>query len=617
MELNWPKQVDDGQTQLLELMEEQSKAMRLLVEDICSRLKEGSVQESRPSQMVGKRMSNCVAVKPKIAISDNFDPAPPSPGAPTSPGWCGNGSMGSYPGQSGQSGDEDAMSNASSSLASFIDDEGMQAAIQKQNTDRVDGRDSKQDGGTPSTPRLRTGKTMEAFLSENPQAPSMEKDGRFRYLLDYLAGGLVLLNSLVMLLEFELEGNANGKKIGISDTSDQAWNSSMPVFRALDVSFVVVFLLEWIFRLYLDRMQFMLDFANWFDTLCVVSGVVDMILRYSLEDASEASRSVVILRLMRALKSLRAIRMVRSLRFFRGLRVLVRACQCFLPSLCWSMVLLGVFMTMGALMMGNLLQAFILDEGLLEEDRHWIWERYGTAYRATYTLFEITFAGNWPVSVRPVLEKASHAFVIFFVLYVTVVVFAVIRVISAVFLKDTFDAAQNDAEQLVIDKLRLKSQYISKLERIFRAIDAEGEGVVTEDRLMQILANPKVAAYFQTLDLDVHEGRALFHLLDNGDGEVTLEEFIDGIMRCKGTARAIDQVAMHADLKQLNRRIGKLYKDVHLMMKQNNPDALRGFSHDHRGHRQAEHLKVFRIDASMSMSPDGASWTSPRRTSLS
>ena len=33
-------------------------------------------------------------------------------------------------------------------------------------------------------------------------------------------------------------------------------------------------------------------------------------------------------------------------------------------------------------------------------------------------------------------------------------------------------------------------------------------------------------------------------------------------------------------------------QDVHSMMKQNNPDALRGFSHDHRGHRQAEHLKA-------------------------
>ena len=41
--------------------------------------------------------------------------------------------------------------------------------------------------------------------------------------------------------------------------------------------------------------------------------------------------------------------------------------------------------------------------------------------------------------------------------------------------------------------------------------------------------------------LELCAGRALFHLLDNGDGEVTLDEFIDGIMRCKGNARAIDQ----------------------------------------------------------------------------
>eukprot|EP00913_Durusdinium_trenchii_P028265 g26494.t1 len=74
----------------------------------------------------------------------------------------------------------------------------------------------------------------------------------------------------------------------------------------------------------------------------------------------------------------------------------------------------------------------------------------------------------------------------------------------------------------------------------------------------EILSNDKVAAYFQTLDLDVHEGAALFHLLDNGDGEVTLDEFIDGIMRCKGPARAIDQVAMHADLKQLDIKLAKM-----------------------------------------------------------
>mmetsp|Transcript_22864 Transcript_22864/g.52962 ORF Transcript_22864/g.52962 Transcript_22864/m.52962 type:complete len:100 (+) Transcript_22864:2-301(+) len=84
--------------------------------------------------------------------------------------------------------------------------------------------------------------------------------------------------------------------------------------------------------------------------------------------------------------------------------------------------------------------------------------------------------------------------------------------------------------------------------------------MITEDRLATILSNPKVVAYFQTMDLDVHESRVLFHLLDNGDGEVTLEEFIDGIMRCKGPARAIDQVAMHSELKQLDAKVGYLVR---------------------------------------------------------
>ncbi|OLQ14221.1 hypothetical protein AK812_SmicGene1705 [Symbiodinium microadriaticum] len=281
-------------------------------------------------------------------------------------------------------------------------------------------------------------------------------------------------------------------------------------------------------------------------------------------------KNIVLLRLVRALKALRAIRMVRTLRLFTGLRLLVKACQCFLPSLGWSMVLLGVFMSMGALVLGTLLQvpeAWFGDWGnrssylayscsmpsricfpdLLERKRgieknalsfspldrrrSWkiqlrmlalpapVWMRYGTAYRALYTLYEITFAGR----------------------YITIIVFAVIRVISAIFLKDTLDAANNDAEHLVVERLRKKAEYVEKLEQVFHAMDDSGDGMITEERLTNILANPVAKAYFQTLDVDIYESAALFHLLDNGDGEVTLEEFIEGIMRCKGQARAIDQ----------------------------------------------------------------------------
>ncbi|CAJ1453675.1 unnamed protein product, partial [Effrenium voratum] len=134
------------------------------------------------------------------------------------------------------------------------------------------------------------------------------------------------------------------------------------------------------------------------------------------------------------------------------------------------------------------------------------------------------------------------------------------QVITAVFLKDTLDAAHNDAELRMAEGLRKKAEYVEKLAGIFQAIDETGDGLITEERLTFILENPKVKAYFQTLDVDVHEGAALFHILDDGDGECTLEEFIGGILRCRGPARAIDQVAMMADLKQLDKKISKIVK---------------------------------------------------------
>jgi len=231
------------------------------------------------------------------------------------------------------------------------------------------------------------------------------------------------------------------------------------------------------------------------------------------------------------------------------------------------MLLLAVFMCMGALILGNLLQDYIRDGAQSMVDRQWVWERYGTTYRATYTLYEITFAGNWPTNVRPILDKVSHAFVIFYLLYINVIVFAVIRVISAIFLKDTLDEANNDAQHLVLDRMRKRAVYVERLEAVFHAIiehDGQDKNVLTEKRLVEILADPKVKAYFSTLEIDVQESAALFNLLDNGDGMVTLEEFINGIMRCKGPARAIDTFALHSDVKQLDAKLRALMRMTHL-----------------------------------------------------
>ncbi|CAJ1329123.1 unnamed protein product [Effrenium voratum] len=137
------------------------------------------------------------------------------------------------------------------------------------------------------------------------------------------------------------------------------------------------------------------------------------------------------------------------------------------------------------------------------------------------------------------------------------------------------------------------------LSGVFRDIDESGEGLITEDVLNRVLANPKVRAYFQTLGLDVHEGTALFHLLDNGDGEVTLDEFIGGIMRCRGPARAIDQVALQADFKKLDLKLVKIMH--HLEMRE---ETLSQASQE-RQIRRAESVRIFSFDASVEL---GRAW---------
>ncbi|CAK9057053.1 unnamed protein product [Durusdinium trenchii] len=372
--------------------------------------------------------------------------------------------------------------------------------------------------------------------------------------MDQVASVLVFLNAVVMLLDFEMSGRATGSLLGMND--GPYW-TSQGLFRALGITFDVLFTVELALRIAIEGYGFVKDAANLFDSVLVTAGLAEHFLLLIIPEEPVGSQ------LMRALSSIRAVRMLRAFRFSQGLKLLLNACQSFITSLCWSMVLLGVVMVVASLIIGNLLQDYLRNEEVSLEDREKIWRFYGTAYRSWYTLYEITFAGNWPTMARPVLDKVNHGFVVFFVLYITIIVFALIRVITAVFLKDTLDAANNDAELRMAEGLRKKAEYVEKLEGIFQAIDDTGDGMITEERLTFILDNPKVKAYFQTLDVDVHEGAALFHILDDGDGECTLEEFIGGILRCKGPARAIDQVAMMADLRQLDKKLSKLIQGLH------------------------------------------------------
>eukprot|EP00434_Breviolum_minutum_P001320 symbB.v1.2.001161.t1/scaffold60.1/size581591/1 len=356
---------------------------------------------------------------------------------------------------------EDAAMNGSTQGVIQASEAG--SSLFRQLSPRIYGNSS---GGSPSSPSMYGLPTsisgmlpMTADDNMRPGAQSLRTGGELRKYLDFSAGILVTLNFFFMCWELQWEGENLGALMGLAGYRPQ----DLLALRGLEVVFSFLFQIELALRVYADRWDFLFQLANWFDAVLVLNSFVEMYIFfvYTLQGHQDYFLEMT----FRGVATLRTIRIMRAMRLFRGLRLLLKACHAFLPTLAWSMVLLGVIMSTSGLLVGRMLQYFIAEEDEELEDRIWVWNRYGTAYRSIYTLYEITFAGNWPSNVRPILEKVSHFFVLFFVLYITIVVFAAIRVITAVFLKDTLDAAQNDADHQLAENLKKRAQYVTKLER--------------------------------------------------------------------------------------------------------------------------------------------------------
>merc|ERR1719217_1826545 len=103
------------------------------------------------------------------------------------------------------------------------------------------------------------------------------------------------------------------------------------------------------------------------------------------------------------------------------------------------------------------------------------------------------------------------------------------RVIAAIFLKETLAAAAHDNE-IVMAEVNRDPKFISQLRTIFMEVDHDKNGVITVEELKHMMHDEKVIDYLKVLGLHAHEVRGLFVLMDDGDNEITFAEFLAGVM---------------------------------------------------------------------------------------
>jgi len=364
--------------------------------------------------------------------------------------------------------------------------------------------------------------------------------------LDSIVGVLIILNSLCMFIQLQFQGFKGGVKLGLEvDSGVHAWDKSKSLFLFLEHAFNLLFVMELLAKLYVFRWTFIRDLTNVFDALIVLATSLDVYVFTPTGFATGAN--VTFVRMVRTVRIIRTLRLARTMRLFRQLHVLVGTVLSSFMALIWSMVLLGICMIISAIFLCQALRPFVLDEDEDEDARKWVYEHYGTSFKSLYTMFEVTFSGGWPNYARPLVEHVSWWYRLYFLFYVSTVVFAMIRIITALFLKETMEAATADAEFMIAETLRDKEKYAKKLRQLFEAVDEEGTGKVPLETFKQVLGDPAARSYLQMLELEVQDIANLYNVLDDGDGHLTYDEFTTGVMKLRGQARAYDVITiLHA-----------------------------------------------------------------------
>merc|ERR550514_1169283 len=154
------------------------------------------------------------------------------------------------------------------------------------------------------------------------------------------------------------------------------------------------------------------------------------------------------------------------------LRILMISITASVGALIWSFVFLLFVMIAGSIVVTTLIQDSIMDPDGDAEIQQACYDYFGRFSHSMITIWEITLAtGAWATTGRLLIFNISEWYVLFFVPYVWGVSFAVLRVITALFIKETLQAAGPDPEVALVKRKKKTAKEHEMLRMLFDEAD--------------------------------------------------------------------------------------------------------------------------------------------------
>lgn len=249
------------------------------------------------------------------------------------------------------------------------------------------------------------------------------------------------------------------------------------------------------------------------------------------------------LRLFSVLRVLRVFNVLDHLECATELHLLLTSMHGSLHSLAWAALFMLVPMFVFAMGLTQEVADFRMSSGHTDEELKDLIFYYGSIDRSMLALFMSISGGlSWGDAMFPLRDWHFNSLQVIFVLYVASMVFAVLNVLTGVFVNSASSAAAEEKEKTILATLR----------GIFSDVDKDGSGNLSADEFDELLTHKDMGICLQSLDIPPSEAHHLFALFDvDGSGNIEVEEFLAGCNHMQGSLKAIDFASYHAEFHTL------------------------------------------------------------------
>lgn len=333
--------------------------------------------------------------------------------------------------------------------------------------------------------------------------------------------------------------------------------SLAPLFNFSDHFFTALFLLDWALRVFAFGWVWVFELGNALETIIVYLVAVPL---WILNPLGFYTTSTITLRSFTVLKLARLSTLAKQVRLkpnYKPAWVLFHGLVSSGQPMLWTFVV-GLLI----IYIGGVVSTQLIGSNPQFADDDLVQELFGNPLKSMYSMLQVMTLDHWVESIaKPVIE-GNPGLMIFFVMYIAIAVFVFWNLVTAMIIDNAMGLAEQDQQNQAAEMEEDKKQELKQLARIFLELDEEGHGKLTIHEFLNAAKNKKVMQMLEVMAIDFSELQAVWNVLDDGDGELTVLEFANGMRRMKGTAKAKDIIDAVKRCRHCSAKLTELAKEV-------------------------------------------------------